>query len=110
MYSSLFFSNDVDYDTWTNEENHELRIDMPGVQKEDVETYVKDGYLEIKWDRHSADKSTRKSLYGKKSITFKLPSDIKIDEIKCKLNNGVLDVNIPKKIKVESKRIPILTG
>jgi len=108
MYSDFFFNRDVEYDTWTNDESYEVRVDMPGVEKDKVEVYAKDNYLDISWERDK-EGGYRKRAYGKKDLSFRLPNDVAVSKIKSALDNGVLKISLPKSSRGKPKKIPVLT-
>ena len=108
MYYNSFFNREVEYDTWTNEDAYEVRIDVPGVAKEKVEVFAKDNYLDISWEREK-EGGFRRKAYGEKKISFKLPNDVSVSKIKSSLDNGVLKLSLPKSARGKPKKIPVLT-
>jgi HSP20 family protein len=70
-------------DIYDKQENLEIYLELPGVEKEDIQLDVSDGFLEVK----------------AKTFHKKLPLEVHgldTDQITAKYNNGVLNVNIPK--------------
>ena len=92
VYSSL-----RDYDIKENENGFEINLKIPGVKKEDIVLEVQDKKLklEIKNDEYS--------FYNNKYI---LSDKLDVDNIKSKLLNGILTINLPK-IITEKKVIKI---
>ncbi len=78
-----------------------LRIDLPGVEKEDLELQVEGGHLILKAHRHhSSEKSEQgyyhcESYFGVLERSFLLPESADCDRISAKLDNGVLTITIP---------------
>ena len=84
------------------------------VKTEDIKAEVNEGYLtvnvESKNEVNEKDEKSnfirRERFYGKASRSFYVGDDVKTEDIKAKLENGVLTLNIPKVEKVEQKPEP----
>jgi HSP20 family protein len=91
------------------------RIDLPGMNKEDVLVQVQDGYLTLSGERTKETKQEKDDVYreereyGSFCRTVPLPKGVKIDDIKATFNNGVLEVTVPMPIAAapDSRQIPI---
>ena len=80
-----------------------FKADLPGVKKEEVKVEVEEGRtLQISGDRwvekeekndkwHRVERSS-----GKFMRRFRLPENVKVDEVKAAMENGVLTVTVPK--------------
>lgn len=90
-----------------------LKVDVPGVKKEDLKLEVSDNVLTIHGERKEekeekeAQYYRREILYGSFQRSVQLPSNVEPDKISAKLENGVLSIEIPKTEKAKSKEIPI---
>lgn len=79
-----------------------IKVELPEVEKEDVEVSIDNGLLTIKGERKFVKEDETEtqhrieSLYGLFSRSFTLPSDADEASISAKSNNGVLKVRIPK--------------
>ena len=101
-------------DVKENEHDFELNISAPGIKKEDIKAEVNEGYLtvnvESKNEVNAKDEKSnfirRERFYGKASRSFYVGDDVKTEDIKAKLENGVLTLNIPKVEKIEQKPEP----
>lgn len=86
-------------------------LDIPGLQKEDLDIEVKDNHLYISGERKSASEKTNvlrsERRYGKFSRTFTLPQNVKTEGIQATFENGVLEVVIPKEEKSQPRKIQI---
>jgi HSP20 family protein len=97
------------------DDNYSVFIDLPGVEKKDIEVSMNDGQVVVLAERKknietNSDKyAWQESIAGKYQRTFELPSVINEDNIKAKYNNGVLNLIIPKikERKLEAKKIAI---
>ncbi|MBP1996559.1 Hsp20/alpha crystallin family protein [Paenibacillus eucommiae] len=93
-----------------------IEAELPGFTKEDIEIDVNDKYLTIRAARNQVEEEKdekgtiirRERHYGQFARQFYV-ENIEEDGIKAKLEDGVLKLDIPKKVKKEpsSKRIGI---
>ena len=93
-----------------------VRVDLPGVKKEEVTVTAEDGYLTIKGERKQETETTKgdwfqtERNYGKFARVFPLPDGAKASEITATFEGGVLEVKVPlpsAAIAAEPQRIPI---
>ena len=79
-----------------------VMMDLPGVEKKDVDVNLKNGILTVSGERKTSEKSDENSricheaTYGTFSRSFELASDIVEDKIKANFKDGVLNITIPK--------------
>ncbi len=90
-----------------------VTMDLPGVDKQDVDITITDDELRVAAERKTETEVSEKD-YHKQERTYrmfermvKLPVAVKIDEAKAKLADGVLEVTLPKEIITSRKRISI---
>ncbi|WP_299462796.1 Hsp20/alpha crystallin family protein [uncultured Gimesia sp.] len=94
----------------------EVRMDVPGIQPEEIEVEVSGNTLFIKGERKEEKEAKGKTYhriertYGSFSRSVTLPCDVESDHIEAQCENGVLTVTLPKsdfrkpqKITVKSK-------
>ncbi|CAM6072673.1 unnamed protein product [Sphagnum tenellum] len=102
------------WDVAEDKDAYHLRVDMPGLGKDDVKVMVEDGTLVIKGEHKAEEKEGDKwaaRTYGSYYLRVILPDDIKFDEVKAELKNGVLEVTVPKSTehpKKEAIEIPVI--
>lgn len=105
-------------DVKETENDYEIHIDLPGYKKEDVQAELKDGYLVIsaKNERSEEDKGKeyirRERFYGTCSRSFYVGKEIRQEDIGAKFENGVLMLNVPKRVEapVEEKKYIAIEG
>ncbi|CAO2815262.1 unnamed protein product [Amaranthus hypochondriacus] len=81
------------------DESYKLKFDMPGLTKEDVKVTIDDGVLRIRGERKVEDDEHDEEYYmsyGYYNTSLLLPDDIKQDDIKAELKDGVLTITVPK--------------
>jgi len=92
-----------------------VTMDLPGVDKKDVEVNVSDGILTASGERKVVNQDSEnyrgrcENTHGAFSRSFGLSTDIIEDKIKAKFKNGVLTITIPKaeEVKPEVRKIVV---
>ncbi len=111
MLDDLFempFSNRHDMmstDVKETNDGYEVIMNLPGFSKEDVKGELKDGYLIVSASANrSNDEKDEDGKYicrerysGSCSRSFYVGEEIKQEDIKAKFENGILQLQIPKK-------------
>ena len=85
-----------------------LRMDMPGLSKEDVKVSVEQNTLIIKGEaaKESEDEADRRRF----SSRLDLPDNLyQLDSIKAEMKNGVLKLSVPKVKEEERKAVKHVT-
>ncbi|VAH89189.1 17.9 kDa class I heat shock protein-like [Triticum urartu] len=84
-------------------EAHVFKADVPGLRKEEVKVEVDDGnVLQISGERNKEQEEKTDTWHrverssGKFLRRFRLPDNVKAEEIKAAMENGVLTVTVPK--------------
>eukprot|EP01018_Ginkgo_biloba_P013451 Gb_10788 [translate_table: standard] len=96
------------YDDVEDEKSYKLRFDMPGLSKDEVRVSVEDGSLVIKGEHSEEAKKENWSTrsYGSYNTRIILPGNVRLEDIKAEMKNGVLQVCVSK-TEEESKQIVI---
>lgn len=93
--------------------SYNLKFDMPGVKKEDVNIQMDGNLLTVSAERTEEKKSDGKKnryseiSYGSYQRSFTLPERVEESKIDAKFENGVLSVTIPKSQNSNAKKIQI---
>jgi len=90
--------------------DYEVRAELPGVKKEDLDIDIDKNYLTIsaeKKEENVVDEKTFKKSeirYGSYSRTVYFPEEINIDKTDAKLEHGILKITAPKKYEDKESR------
>ena len=101
------------FDVKENKEGYVFRADLPGVKEDDLEIALTGNRLTISGKREQEKREQGETYYatersyGSFSRAFTLPDGTDADNVKAELKNGVLQVTVPKKPEVQTKRITI---
>ena len=94
-------------------DSYYLKVDLPGIKKQDVKISYIDGNLSISGERVQDKEAKDKKIhriersYGKYYRSFNIPKEIKDDKIKAEFKDGQLTITIPKADEVKPKEIDI---
>jgi HSP20 family protein len=94
-------------------ESLQVKVELPGVKKEDVQITLKDDVLTIKGEkkveREEKDENRYyvERSYGSFSRTLTLPTPVKTDEIKAGFEGGILEITLPKDEEVKTREIKV---
>ena len=100
-------------DVSEDKEKYTLKMDLPGITKEDVKLSYVDGGLSISGERKQ-EKEERDSKYhriersyGKYFRSFSLPQKIEADKISAVFKDGQLTITVPKTEEAKPKELEI---
>ncbi|GAB6090707.1 Hsp20/alpha crystallin family protein [Spirochaeta dissipatitropha] len=89
-------------------------IDLPGVKQKDVDVSLTSNVLTISGKRHSETKSKEDGVSKETAASFErsltLPEGIDAEKVEAKMENGVLELHIPKSAAAVARKIPILAS
>ncbi len=108
----LIFSPPVEL--WEKEGDIHLKVQLPGIKKEDIDIEVSENSIKIKAETKEEKEETEKNIYrsefryGRFMRTIPLPEEVDCDEAEAKFKDGVLCISVPKTQK-EEKEIKKLT-
>ena len=90
-----------------------LTVDMPGFNKEDVNIEVGEDSVAIQAKRTQAEEEKKKNYVRRERAAqtyyrrVQLPEKVRSDDAKASLNNGILEIILPKKEPKETKKLTI---
>ncbi|OAY57793.1 18.5 kDa class I heat shock protein [Manihot esculenta] len=112
--NSAFVNTRIDWKE--TPEAHIFKADLPGLKKEQVKVEIEDDrVLQISGER-SVEKEDKNDTWhrverssGKFLRRFRLPDNVKMEQVKASMDNGVLTVTVPKEEvkKADAKAIEI---
>jgi len=114
MNKKNLFRDTFKMDVQENEDNYVVEAELPGVKKEEIDVKMDDGRLQISVEREEVTEDNKKNYIHKERRCSSLKRSVYLvdaenKEITAKLEEGVLNVTIPKKEKENrSKKIEIL--
>lgn len=89
-------------------DSYELKIELPEVSKENIHLSLENGYLTVEAETHTEndDKENGKYIhkeryYGNFSRSYYVGENVSQEDIKAKLDSGVLTLNVKKENKQE---------
>ena len=96
-----------------NETAFEVRAEVPGIDKKDIDITLSEGLLTIKGEKKVENEEKnekyhmRESGYGSFSRSFQLSSDVENERIEASYKDGVLKISLPKAEAAAPKRIEV---
>ena len=93
-----------------------VRIELPGVNPEDVEISVSGNVLSVRGEKQQDREEKRRDyLYAERAFgsfarSVTLPSSVDPDKVDATYKDGVLTVKLAKRADAKPKRIPVRTG
>ena len=92
-------------DLYEDEASANVRADLPGVNREDINVEVVDGYLTIEATRKTKEGDSEESFRFSRSVS--LPDTVRADGISATYENGVLSVTLPKREEAKPRKISV---
>ena len=96
-----------------NKDQYILKMDLPGVSKENLKLNFHDGELIISGERkqEKEDKDSKyhriERTYGRYYRSFTLPQTIQADKINAEFKDGQLTITVPKSEEAKPKELEI---
>jgi HSP20 family protein len=93
-----------------------VTVELPGVEADDLEITLEDGLLTIQGERHFAHDSSEQQFhrverrYGAFRRSITLPAQVMAEGIEAMVDNGVLQIVVPKMEEAKPKRIQVRPG
>ncbi len=102
-----------DVDIYEKDDRLFAEIEIPGIDKKDIDISIEDHVLTIKGEKKSEREDKGRNYhvverrYGRFQRAFRIPEYIKAEEIKAKFDNGILTVEMPKKEEAKKSSIKV---
>lgn len=94
-------------------EHFEVTLDLPGMEKKDINISIVDGILTVSGER-KADRKIETDQYsrierklGEFQRSFRLPEEVETDTVNAEYKNGVLTLQMKKREEVLPKKIEV---
>jgi HSP20 family protein len=90
-----------------------MTVDVPGFKNDEIEINVWDSSVEVSGCRETKQDEETKGYVRKERSSesfyrsIALPEEIKVDYADASLQNGILEVVLPKKVPKKKKKVPI---
>jgi HSP20 family protein len=90
-----------------------VSAELPGVSSDDLEITFQDGLMTLQGERYNRHNSSEEKVhriehrYGAFRRSFTLPSHVLADAIEASVQDGVLQILVPKAPEVHAKRIEV---
>lgn len=120
FFNDDFFTKPVTFKTMNTDikeydDKYELKLELPGYEKQNIKVNLKDGYLTVeanhsqsKEEKDSGRYIRRERYEGKVKRSFYVGKSVTEEDIFARFSNGVLEINVPKvKAESETKSIDI---
>ena len=88
-----------------------LKVELPGVEKDDVQVSIDNRILTIKGAKKNDDKDKKvhrtECRYGSFVRNFTLPQDVDMEKVEATCKNGVLSLTLTKMEQAKPKQIEV---
>lgn len=86
-----------------NENEYKVLMSVPGLTKDDIKISTKEGLLTISYKKE--EKNDKNYFVNSFQKTYTIPDDVKEQEIQGKVENGILELNLPMSKKKPLERL-----
>lgn len=99
-----------------DKDNYVVSVEVPGVDRKDVEVTLHEGVLTISGERRQESEVKEdeyfrtERYYGRFQRQISLPQPVNADAVKAGYKDGVLTVTLPKSAEAKPKQINIVTN
>jgi HSP20 family protein len=100
-------------DVHEDKDGFTIRVELPGMKREDIEVSLHNGALVISGERKSetikedTEVHRQERYYGKFSRALTLPTAVASEKVKADYKNGILTVTLPKAEEAKPKQINV---
>jgi len=103
-------------DVYEDEHNLVLKLEVPGVNEEDLNVSVENDTLTIQGERKFEKEEKEENFhrierrYGSFTRTFKLPNTVDTDKVEANYEKGILKIALAKRAEAKPKQIKVGNG
>jgi len=103
-------------DVYEDEHNLILKLEVPGVNEEDLNVSVENDTLTIQGERKFEKEEKEENFhrierrYGSFTRTFKLPNTVDSDKVEAGYEKGILKITLAKRAEAKPKQIKVGNG
>jgi HSP20 family protein len=100
-------------DVYEDEHNLVLKLEIPGVNEEEVNVSVENDTLTVQGERKFEKEEKEENFhrierrYGSFVRTFKLPNTVDTDKVEAGFDKGILKITLAKRAEAKPKQIKI---
>ncbi len=100
-------------DLYEDKDNLFVKMELPGMKREDIEVSLHEGSLSISGERQSEQKHQEAEVYraerffGRFQRTVTLPTPVAADKVKAEYRDGILTITLPKTEEAKPKHIDV---
>ena len=100
-------------DVYEDEQNLVLKLEVPGVNEEDLNVSLENDTLVIQGERKFEKEEKEENFhrierrYGAFTRTFKLPNTLDSEKVEANYEKGILKITIGKKAEAKPKQIKV---
>jgi len=100
-------------DVHEDKDGYTIRVEVPGMKREDIVVSLQDGALVISGERREekitdeTEVHRQERFYGKFSRALTLPTAVAGDKVKAAYKDGILTVTLPKAEEAKPKQIDV---
>jgi len=100
-------------DLYEDKDNVFVRVELPGMRKEDIDLSLHDGSLSITGERRGEEAYKNAEVYraerffGRFQRTVTLPTPVAADKVKAQYKDGILTVTLPKAEEAKPRQIDV---
>ena len=107
-------ASQIKIDVSENDQAFTVRAEIPGVNKQDIHVSVDGSIVTLSAEirQHDAEREGEKLLrseryYGSVSRSFQLPAEVDEAQSKARYENGILLLDLPKKVSNSPQRLTV---
>jgi HSP20 family protein len=103
-------------DVYEDEHNVTLKIEVPGIDEQDIDVQVENNTLTVHGERKIEKEEKEENYrrverkYGSFTRTFTLPTTVNTESVSATYDKGVLNIALPKKAEAKPKQIKVNVG